>query len=145
MLGGGYVNYFSFSGRSYKVIPQVEQKSRLNTEQLSTYYIRAADGTSVPLSTIATITTKAVPQSLNHFQQMNAATISGVAFPGVGLGDALDKMEGLAKTELPGRLFRRLRWSITSICSGKKRVCDYVHFCPDNHLPCLVGPIRKLP
>ena len=29
MLGGGYVNYFSMSGRSYKVIPQVEQRFRL--------------------------------------------------------------------------------------------------------------------
>ncbi len=30
MLGGGYVNYFSLSGRSYKVIPQVMQRYRLN-------------------------------------------------------------------------------------------------------------------
>ena len=26
MLGGGYVNYFSLDGRSYKVIPQVQQQ-----------------------------------------------------------------------------------------------------------------------
>src|SRR5579883_1183965 len=30
MLGGGYVNYFGLSGRSYKVIPQAEQRYRLN-------------------------------------------------------------------------------------------------------------------
>ena len=30
MLGGGYVNYFSLDGRSYKVIPQVQQRYRLN-------------------------------------------------------------------------------------------------------------------
>ena len=30
MLGGGYVNYFSMTGRSYKVIPQVQQRFRLN-------------------------------------------------------------------------------------------------------------------
>src|SRR5471032_741804 len=29
-LGGGYVNYFSIAGRSYKVIPQVQQIDRLN-------------------------------------------------------------------------------------------------------------------
>jgi hypothetical protein len=33
-LGGGYVNYFSIAGRSYKVIPQVLQKDRLNPDQL---------------------------------------------------------------------------------------------------------------
>lgn len=101
MLGGGYVNYFSLQGRSYKVIPQVEQKSRLNSDQLKQYYLRTAGGRSVPLSTIANITTKAVPRTLNHFQQMNAATISGVMFPGVAMGDALTKLESLAKEELP--------------------------------------------
>jgi len=30
MLGGGYVNYFGISGRSYKVIPQVMRPDRLN-------------------------------------------------------------------------------------------------------------------
>src|SRR5712692_762536 len=33
MLGGGYVNYFGLDGRSYEVIPQVQQRSRLNTDQ----------------------------------------------------------------------------------------------------------------
>jgi multidrug efflux pump len=101
MLGGGYVNYFSLFGRSYKVIPQVEQRFRLNTDQLDAYYIRTADGSSVPLSTIARIKTETVPESLNHFQQMNAATISGVMFPGVSLGDAVTYLNGLAKKTLP--------------------------------------------
>ncbi|HJT05551.1 MAG TPA: efflux RND transporter permease subunit, partial [Stellaceae bacterium] len=79
MLGGGYVNYFSLDGRSYKVIPQVQQRYRLNTDQLLGYYIRNAAGTPVPLSTIAKVETKTVPESLNHFQQLNAAIIQGVA------------------------------------------------------------------
>jgi multidrug efflux pump len=101
MLGGGYTNYFALDGRSYKVIPQVEQRSRLNTDQILNYYIRAADGTSVPLSTIATIVTKTIPESLNHFQQLNSATIQGVAFPGVSQGDALAYLQGLAARTLP--------------------------------------------
>lgn len=101
MLGGGYVNYFSLSGRSYKVIPQVDQPGRLNTDQLNDYYVQTASGTPVPLSTLATIKTLTVPESLNHFQQLNAATISGVLFPGVALGDALQYMKGLAAQKLP--------------------------------------------
>ncbi|HTO80939.1 MAG TPA: efflux RND transporter permease subunit, partial [Methylomirabilota bacterium] len=99
--GGGYVNYFSLDGRSYKVIPQVEQRFRLNTQQLLDNYIRTAGGTAVPLSTVAHITTKTVPESLNHFQQLNAATISGVAAPGVALGDALKYLQDLAARTLP--------------------------------------------
>jgi multidrug efflux pump len=101
MLGGGYVNYFSLDGRSYKVIPQVAQKFRLNTDQLLNYYIKTASGDSVPLSTVAHIVTNTVPESLNHFQQLNSATIQGVAAPGVALGTAVDYLTKLAKDTLP--------------------------------------------
>jgi multidrug efflux pump len=101
MLGGGYVNYFSISGRSYKVIPQVQQRFRLNPRQLLDYYIRTSDGSLVPLSTIASVTTKTVPESLNHFQQLNSATIQGVAMPGVAQGDALAFLQDLSKRLLP--------------------------------------------
>jgi multidrug efflux pump len=101
MLGGGYVNYFGLDGRSYKVIPQVQQRSRLNTDQLLNYYIRAADGTAVSLSTVAKIVTNTIPESLNHFQQLNSATIQGVAFPGVAQADALDYLKNLAARTLP--------------------------------------------
>ncbi|HXH71320.1 MAG TPA: efflux RND transporter permease subunit [Mariprofundaceae bacterium] len=101
MLGGGYVNYFSLSGRSYKVIPQVQQRYRLNTDQLLNYYIRTANGTSVPLSTIVHITTKTTPEALNHFQQLNSATIQGVAMPGITTGEALSYLKGVADRMLP--------------------------------------------
>lgn len=101
MLGGGYVNYFSLAGRSYKVIPQVQQQYRLNVDQLANYYIRTAAGASIPLSTVVHFETRTVPETLNHFQQLNAATISGVAAPNVTTGDALNYLRGLAARTLP--------------------------------------------
>src|SRR5208282_5196825 len=101
MLGGAYVNYFGLDQRSYKVIPQVEQRFRLNTQQLLDYYVGTVDGVPLPLSTVARITTKTVPESLNHFQQLNGATIQGVTAPGVALGDALDYLRSLAARTLP--------------------------------------------
>jgi len=101
MLGGGYVNYFSLDQRSYKVIPQVAQQYRLNTDQLLNYYVANLAGVPVPLSTIAKITTKTVPESLNHFQQLNSATIQGVAAPGVAQADALNYLKDLAAKTLP--------------------------------------------
>jgi multidrug efflux pump len=101
LLGGGYVNYFSISGRSYKVIPQVQQRYRLNPQQLLDYYIRTADGALVPLSTVATVSTKTVPEGLNHFQQLNSATIQGVVMPGVAQGDALTFLQSLSARVLP--------------------------------------------
>jgi multidrug efflux pump len=101
MLGGGYVNYFNLDGRSYKVMPQVQQRSRLNPNQLLNYYIKTQDGSAVPLSTVAKIVTKTIPESLNHFQQLNSATIQGVAYPGVSQADALTYLQNLAERTLP--------------------------------------------
>jgi multidrug efflux pump len=102
MLGGGYVNYFDLSQRSYKVIPQVEQAYRLNTQQLLDYPIASTSaGIPISLSTVATISTTTVPESINHFQQLNSATIQGVPVPGKALGDVLTYLQKLAADTLP--------------------------------------------
>ncbi|HEY0231430.1 MAG TPA: efflux RND transporter permease subunit [Dokdonella sp.] len=86
-LGGGYVNYFSIAGRSYKVIPQVQQVDRLNPSQVLDYYIRAPDGSVISAATVAKLRNEVVPQSINRFQQLNSATISGAS--GMSQGEAL--------------------------------------------------------
>lgn len=101
MLGGGYVNFFDLQGRSYKVIPQVMQRERLNTSQLQNYYFKTSGGTSIPFATIVDLKTDVVPESLNHFQQLNAVMISAVPAPGVTLGEALEALNTIARTALP--------------------------------------------
>jgi multidrug efflux pump len=102
LLGGGYVNYFDLAQRSYKVIPQVEQAFRLNTQQLLDYPIASTSaGIPISLSTVATITTTTVPESINHFQQLNSATIQGVPVPGKAVGDVLTYLKKLAAETLP--------------------------------------------
>ncbi|MGH8303362.1 MAG: efflux RND transporter permease subunit, partial [Steroidobacteraceae bacterium] len=86
-MGGGYVNYFTLAGRSYKVIPQVLQKYRLNPQQVLNLHLRAANGSLVQLGTIAHLQRQTVPESINHFQQVNSATIAGA--PAVAQGAAL--------------------------------------------------------
>jgi multidrug efflux pump len=103
-LGGGYVNYFSVSGRSYKVIPQVLQVNRLNPAQVLDYQIRMPGGAIVPVSTVAHLETKVVPETVTHFQQLNSVTIGGVnaAPQGVSQGEALKFLrETLAEVGSP--------------------------------------------
>jgi multidrug efflux pump len=91
-LGGGYVNYFSIAGRSYKVIPQVLQADRLNPAQVLDYYVRSPGGALLPASTVATQKVEVVPEAINRFQQLNSATISGVYAPSVSQNQVHDFM-----------------------------------------------------
>jgi multidrug efflux pump len=99
MLGGGYVNRFSISGRSYKVIPQIERTGRLNADQLSDIYVSGPQGRLVPMSTFATVRNSTEPRSLNRFNQLNSVTLSGV--PAAPLDAALKALEAAAREVMP--------------------------------------------
>jgi multidrug efflux pump len=89
-LGGGYVNYFSIGGRSYKVIPQVRQVDRLNPEQILGYHLRAPDGTLLSAATLGHLEQKVAPETIPHFQQLTSTTIGGVAVPFASQQQILD-------------------------------------------------------
>jgi multidrug efflux pump len=101
LLGGAYTNYFSLGSRSYKVISQVQQRDRLTIDQVMQYQIATINGTPIPVSAIASVRQETVPQTITHFQQQNAATISGVPALGVSQADALQTLRTLAQQTLP--------------------------------------------
>ncbi|HEY4187567.1 MAG TPA: efflux RND transporter permease subunit [Polyangia bacterium] len=92
-MGGNFVNRFSVAGRSYKVIPQLLRKERLNPSQLNDIYVSGPNGQLISLSAIATIKNVVTPRSLNRFQQLNAVKLSGVAIR------PLDEALGYLETE----------------------------------------------
>jgi multidrug efflux pump len=99
-LGGGYVNYFSIAGRSYKVIPQVLQVNRLNPDDVLGFYIKTPNAGLIPASTVAHIRNDVVPESITRFQQLNSVTISGVS--GESQGDVLQFLRDTVKSVAPG-------------------------------------------
>jgi multidrug efflux pump len=99
MVGGDFVNRFDIAGRSYKVIPQIQRVNRLTPDQLKDVHVTGPNGKVVPLSTVATLRETVVPRSLNHFQQLNAVKISGVAMR--PLEEALRFLEDEATKILP--------------------------------------------
>jgi len=109
LLGGGYVNRFNLQGRSYKVIPQVDDASRLDISKFSQYYIRTASGGQVPLSSLVQIKNSVEPSKRTQFQQLNSLTVSAMMVPGIALGDAMAYLEQEAKTSFP----KNFRWDYT--------------------------------
>ena len=100
-LGGGYVNYFSIAGRSYKVIPQVLQSERLNPDQVLDYYVRTPAGGLVSAATVATLKASVVPESISHFQQLNSATLAGVYGPSFSQEQVLEFFRVALKEAAP--------------------------------------------
>jgi multidrug efflux pump len=101
MLNEDYVNWFSLAGRSYKVIPQVEQRFRNDAGELADFYVQNRNGELVPLSTLVKVRHEVEPSKRTQFQQLNSITLSGVMTPGVPLGDALAYLEEQAQALFP--------------------------------------------
>jgi multidrug efflux pump len=98
-LGGNYVNYFAIAGRSYKVIPQVQQIDRLNPASVLDFYIKTPTAGLIPASTVASIKYDVVPESITRFQQLNSVTISGVS--GASQGEVLQFLRDTVKEVAP--------------------------------------------
>lgn len=109
LLGGQYVNRFSLQGRSYKVIPQVDDLARMDVGKLDNYYLRTASGGQVPLSSLVTLKESVEPGKRTQFQQLNSLTVNGMMIPGVGLGDAMAYLEQTAREIFP----RGFSWDYT--------------------------------
>jgi len=101
LVGGAPISKFDRDNRSYDVISQVKQEDRLNPERLGTYYVRASDGSMVPLSALVHIETNAAPASIEQFNQLNSATLSALPLPGVTTSEGLQTLRSIAKEIMP--------------------------------------------
>ncbi|MEQ1742093.1 MAG: efflux RND transporter permease subunit, partial [Candidatus Nitrotoga sp.] len=73
----------------YRVVLEVKPESQQGPEALNGIYIVSLNGSQVPLSSIARISERATPLSVNHIDQFPAATISFNLAPGASLGNAV--------------------------------------------------------
>jgi multidrug efflux pump len=101
LLGDNDINRFSLEGRSYKVIPQVARKFRLDDAMLKNYYLRSDAGELVPLSSIVSFDTTVEPSKRTQFQQLNSISVEGVMATGVTLGEAVNYLEEQARQQFP--------------------------------------------
>src|SRR5436190_1343325 len=85
---------------SYWVILEVKPEFQRDPKALGLLYIRSSGGTLVPLNEVVKLTPGTGPLSISHLGQLPATTISFNLQPGVSLGDAVDRVQGLAKEVL---------------------------------------------
>ena len=81
----------------YQVIMQVAPQYQQDPAALSMLYVQAPGGKLVPLSAVVTTRQSVGPQSINHIGQLPSVTLSFNIAPGVALGDAVARVEQLAR------------------------------------------------
>jgi hydrophobe/amphiphile efflux-1 (HAE1) family protein len=105
-LGGYFINNFNLFGRTWQVNLQAEAQDRRDVSALWNIYIRNAQGTMVPLQSIASVRTVTGPQVITRYNNYRSVTINGGPAAGVASGTALAAMsEVSAKTLPPGYAF----------------------------------------
>ena len=99
-FGTMYINDFTYSGRSFKVMMQADGQYRARPEQISGVYVRSNSGAMVPLSTLVTLTPSLGPDMVERFNVFPAAKILANPAAGYSSGDAIRAVEETAKEVL---------------------------------------------
>ena len=111
-FGTLYVNDFTYSGRSFKVMMQADGQYRARPEQIADVYVRSNTGAMVPLSALVTLTPVLGPDVVERFNVFPAAKIIANPAEGYSSGDAIRAVEETAK-EVLGSGFT-LAWTGTT-------------------------------
>jgi hydrophobe/amphiphile efflux-1 (HAE1) family protein len=100
-MGGVYVNDFDRFGRLFRVYAQAEGSLRAEPEDVRRLWVRSERGEMVPLSTLVSLQRVAGPRDVPHYNVYRSARIQGEAAPGYSSGEALERMEAIAREVLP--------------------------------------------
>ena len=100
LLGGFDVTRYKKDGKQYDVVVQMEDDKRRQPSDLTSIYVRGNDGTLHQLSNLVALDEAVGPKELNHFNKRRAAIINGNVAPTHSLGQVLDFVDDLVKTEL---------------------------------------------
>lgn len=85
----------------YQVIVELKPGFQQYPADLSQLYVRSASNQLVPLSTVARVTKSTGPLTVNHIGQLPAVTVSFNLNPGTSLGDAVKRVQDLARSVIP--------------------------------------------
>ncbi|MDE7148433.1 MAG: efflux RND transporter permease subunit, partial [Duncaniella sp.] len=107
--GSIYVNDFNMFNRIYRVYIQAEAPYRSRRDNMNLFFVKSADNTMVPISSLGTSHFTTGPGTIGRFNMFNSATISGEAAHGYSTGEAMDALEKIVSEKLPDNI--GVEWS----------------------------------
>jgi HAE1 family hydrophobic/amphiphilic exporter-1 len=100
-LGGSLVNYFNRFGRQWQTYVEAEGNTRTNIDNIGQFYVTAANGNRVPLSSITTVRRITGPEFITRYNEHEAASITIVAKPGFSTGQVMHGLEQTFAQTMP--------------------------------------------
>ena len=107
--GSVYVNDFNMFNRIYKVYIQAEAPYREHKENINLFFVKAANGAMVPLTSLGNASYTTGPGSIKRFNMFTTAVIRGSAAQGYSSGQAMEIVEQIAREHLPDNI--GIEWS----------------------------------
>ena len=102
--GSRQVSTILSPNNQYAVILEMLPQYQSDPAVLSWLHIRTGDGRLVPLDAVARLRNTVGPVTINHSGQMPSVTVSFDLKPGVALGEAVGRVNAVAREVLPPRI-----------------------------------------
>jgi len=99
-LGSSYINDITLFNRSFQVKAQADRRFRTEPEDILSLEVRHPNGSSIPISALASIEEIVGPQSITRFNQYPSMKVLGQPSEGFSTGDAMDIVEDMAAQKL---------------------------------------------
>lgn len=100
-MGGYLVNYFNRFGRQWQTYVEAEGTSRQDINNINQFYVRSANGSQVPLSSLVHVKQTTGPEFVFRFNEFNAAQVNFVSSPGYSTGQTRRALEDTFKKVMP--------------------------------------------
>ncbi len=106
----------------YKVLMEVAPEYHENQNALDLLYVKSTEGHLVPLRSVTKTTQAVGAQSVNHYGQLPAVTLSFNLRQGAALGDGVEQIQKLANTELPASITTTFQGSAATFQKSQKNL-----------------------
>jgi hydrophobe/amphiphile efflux-1 (HAE1) family protein len=100
-MGGYLVNYFNRFGRQWQTYVEAEGDTRTNIQNINQFYVQSANGSQVPLGSLAHVKQVTGPEFIVHFNEYNGAQINITGAPGYGSGQVRAALEEVFRQTMP--------------------------------------------
>ncbi len=100
-MGSSYVNDFNLLGRTFRVTAQADNPFRLTERDVQNLKTRNAEGSMVPLGSVATFRDITDAYRVPRYNLYPAAELQAAMKPGFSTGQGIAAIEEIAATKLP--------------------------------------------